>query len=265
MLDAATGPQEGSFSRVVVQGTGRREEFKFGSFHAINVFTSRGLATVRTGEVIPPSLVDLLRLTPSLGIRFDHDDVISAITNSGANGWPARCIEFNTINGEKSSNNEICVDAQNGALVEAKLESQLIEYSDFFAFAGALIPGTIRYTFNGIPHLEISQTMTALTDPTPNVLAAPPDAQIRRYCATYRRAFGINMPQPKPGNVGETDVVVRGLIGTDGKVHDPVVQSSERPDLDPAALQLIQQWTFTPATCDGRPNQVEASFTLHFQ
>ena len=63
-----------------------REEFKFGSFHAINVFTSRGLATVRTGEVIPPSLVDLLRLTPSLGIRFDHDDVISAITNSGANG-----------------------------------------------------------------------------------------------------------------------------------------------------------------------------------
>ena len=265
VLDAATGPQEGSFSRVVVQGTGRRDELTFGSFHVINVWTSSGLATVRTGEVIPPPLADLLRLTPSLRVRFDHEDVIYAITNSGANGRPARCIEFNTIAGEKSSSNEICVDAQNGTLVEAKLGNQLIEYSDFFSFAGALIPGTIRYSFNGILHLEISQAMTELTNPTPNVLAAPPDAQMRRVCTTYRRAFGINMPQPKPGNVGEADVVVRGLIGTEGRVHDAVVQSSERPDLDPAALQLIQQWTFTPALCNGRPNQVQASFTLHFQ
>ena len=265
VLDAATGPQEGSFSRVVVQGTGRRDELTLGSFHSINVWTSSGLATVRTGEVIPPPLADVLRLTPTLRVRFDHEDVIYAVTNSGANGRPARCIVFNTIAGEKSSSNELCVDAQNGTLVEAKLENQLIEYSDFFPFAGASIPGTILYSLNGIPHLEISQTMTVLTNPTPNVLAAPPNAQIRRICTTYRPAFGTNMPQPKPGNVGEADVVLRGLIGTDGKVHDAVVQRSERPDLNPAALQLIQQWTFTPAQCNGRPNEVQASFTLHFQ
>ena len=265
VLDAATGPQEGSFSRVVVQGTGRRDELTFGSFHVINVWTSNGLATVRTGEIIPPPLMDVLRLAPTFRVRFDHEDVIYAITNSGVNGRPARCIEFNTIAGDKSSSNEMCMDVQNGAMVQAKLGNQLMEYSDFFPFAGALIPGTIRYSLNGNPHLEVSQIMTELTNPTPNVLAAPPDAQIRRLCTTYRRAFGINMPQPKPGNVGEADVVVRGLIGTDGKVHDAVVQSSDRPELDPAALQLIQQWTFTPAQCDGHPNQGEASFTLHFQ
>jgi TonB family protein len=204
-------------------------------------------------------------LTPILRIRFDHEDVIYAITNSSANGRPARCIEFNTIAGEKNNSNELCVDAQNGTLVQAKIDNQLIENSDFFPFAGALIPGTIRYSFNGIAHLEISQTMTELTNSTPNVLAAPPDAQIRRLCTTYRRAFGTNMPQPKPGHGGEADVVLRGLIGVDGKVHDAVVQSSERPDLDLAALQLIQQWTFTPALCNGHPNQVQASFTLHFQ
>jgi TonB family protein len=265
VLDAASGPQEGSFTRVVVQGTGRREELTFGSFHTIDVWTRRGLATVRSSELIPPPLEDVMRLTPTQHLRFDDEDVIYAITDSSANGRPSRCIEFNTITGQKTSNNELCVDTENGALVQARLDNQLIEYSDFFSFAGALIPGTIRYTFNGIPHLEITQTMTELTDPTPNVLAAPPDAQMRRLCTTYRRAFGINVPQPKPGSGGDADVVLRGLIGTDGKVHDAVVQRSERPDLDAAALQLIQQWTFSPALCDGRPNQAAASFTLHFQ
>lgn len=265
VLDATTGPQEGSFTRVVVQGTGRREELTFGSFHTIDVWTSKNLATVRTGEVIPPPLEDVVRVTPTRHLRFDEEDVIYAVTDSGANGRLARCIEFNTITGDKTTNNELCVDSQNGALVQAKLDNQLIEYSDFFSFAGALIPGTIRYSFNGIEHLEISQTMTELTNPTPNVLAAPPDAQIRRRCTTYRRAFGTNMPQPQPGHGGDADVVLRGLIGVDGKVHEAVVQSSERPDLDPAALQLIQQWTFTPALCDGHPNPAPASFTLHFQ
>jgi TonB family protein len=264
VLDAATGPQDGSFSRVVVQGTGRREELTFGNFHTINVWTRNGLATVRTGEVIPPPLVDVLRITPTQRLRFDLADVIYAITDSGVNGRPARCIEFNTITGEKTNSNELCVDSETGALVQAKLDNQLFEYRDFFSFAGALIPGTILYSFNGTPHLEITQSMTELTNPTPNVLAAPPDAQLRKLCTTYRRAFGINMPQPKPGQGNGAEVVVRGLIGTDGRVHEAVVQSSERPDLDPAALQLIQQWTFTPALCDGRPNPVPASFTLQF-
>jgi TonB family protein len=265
VLDAASGPQEGSFSRVTIQGTGRREEFKFGSYHTINVWTSRGLATVRTSEVLPPPLLDVLRLTPIQIVRFDQSDVIFAITDSGEDGRPARCIEFNTTTGDKTNSNELCMDTQTGTLVRAKLDSQLTEYSEFFPFAGALIPGTIRNSFNGIPHLEISQTMTEITTPTPNVLAAPPDAQIRRMCTTYRPAFGLSMPQPRTGTVGDADVVLRGLIGADGRVHDAVVQSSERPDLESAAIELIQQWTFTPALCDGKPNDAEASFTLHFR
>jgi TonB family protein len=59
--------------------------------------------------------------------------------------------------------------------------------------------------------------------------------------------------------------LVRGIIGRDGKVHDAVVQSSDRPDLNAEALSLIQQWVFTPAMCNGRPNPSEASFVLHFQ
>jgi hypothetical protein len=37
------------------------------------------------------------------------------------------------------------------------------------------------------------------------------------------------MPQSKPGKGGgDFDVLVRGMIGTDGKAHDAVVRGSER-------------------------------------
>jgi TonB family protein len=266
VLDATTGPQEGSFTRVVVQGTGRRDEFSFGSFHLINVWARGRLATVRTAELLPAPVLDMLWLTPIRLLRFDHEDVIDAIRPGEANGRPARCIEFDTVAGDKTDHNELCMDAQNGALVTEKTGEDYIENSGFFSFAGALIPGEIRYSRAGIPKLEISQTMTVLENPTPNVLAAPPDAQIRRFCTTYRRAFGTFMPQPKPGSaVGQADVVVRGIIGKDGRVHGALIQSSERADLNAQALKLIQQWTFTPALCNGNPNDTPASFTLHFR
>jgi TonB family protein len=192
--------------------------------------------------------------------------VIQAITERQVGGRSLRCIDFDTVAGQKTANNELCIDEGNGTLVSEKLGEELIENTDFFPFAGALIPGNISYSYSGVPKIEIAQTMTELTDATPNVLAAPPNAQIRRFCTTYRRPLGESMPQPKPGNGGEDfDVVVRGIIGEDGKVHDAVVQSSERPDVNSEALGLIQQWAFMPGLCNGRPNATEASFTLHFQ
>jgi TonB family protein len=115
--------------------------------------------------------------------------------------------------------------------------------------------------------MEIQQSMTVLTDATPNVLAPPPNARTyTRGCKVFRRAFGQSMPQPKPGNGGtEADVVVRGMIYPDGRIHDAVVQSSERSELNAEALDIIHQWTFTPALCDGQPAISEASFTLRFQ
>ena len=107
--------------------------------------------------------------------------------------------------------------------------------------------------------------MTELTDTSENVLAAPPEAQIRNFCKTYRRAIGTSLPQPKAGKGGRnTDVAIRGIISTDGKVHEAVVQSAEYPDLGAEALALVQQWVFTPAVCDGNPNTQEATFIVHF-
>jgi len=258
--------EEGVFTRVVIQGTGRRDETTFGKYHSVEVWTDNGVASTETSELEPPEVRMLRGLTPIWRGHFDHEDVIHAINSQNVNGRSARCIEFDTIAGQKTDNNEICVDAANGTLLRGKVGQNLIENSEFFAFAGALLPAKISYSRAGVLQMTISQSMAELTDATPNVLAAPAGAQMYQYCKTYRRPFGKLMPQPKPGTGGtDTDVIVRGIIAEDGRIHDAVVQSSDRRDLDQEALNLIQQWLFTPALCDGRLNRTEASFTLHFQ
>ena len=257
---------EGSFTRVVVQGTGRREEFILGAHHFIAVITPGALSLSGMPGMAPPELLTIMRLTPIWLVRFDHQDVIQAINDSTLDGRPLRCIETTTTGGEKSDNNEICLDAKTGTLVSMRVGNEAVENRDFFPFAGGLMPGRISYSVGGAPKMEIAQTMTELKEVTPNVLAAPPGAQTLRACKTFRRAFGENMPQPKPGNGGgDADILVRGLIGKNGTVEDAVVQESERPDLNEEALRTLRAWTFTPAMCEGRPTETEASFTLHFR
>jgi TonB family protein len=199
-------------------------------------------------------------------VRFDGEDVIHPITDREANGQAAHCIEFDTVRGEKTDNNEICVDAANGTLISEKLGAELIEYSNFFPFAGALMPGKISYSFAGAQKMEVTQTMTGLADASPNVLAAPPNAQMYAICTTFRRPIGLSMPQPNPGSGGsDVDIIVRGDVGIDGAIHAAVVQSSERPDLNARALAQVQQWSFTPAMCNGKPDQHEVALTVHFQ
>jgi hypothetical protein len=259
--------KDGSFTRVVIQKTGRRDETTFGDYHVIDVSVGGGGARVQTQIQAPAEVMTLLRLTPIYHVSFNDEDVIHAVIHREVKGQPARCIEFDTVAGQKSHDNEICVDAATGAIVLEKLNEERIEYRDFFSFAGALIPARIDYFSAGAPSMEIEQSMTVLTDTTANVLAAPPNARTySRSCKVYRRAFGQLMPQPQPGNGGtEVDVVVRGMIYPDGKIHDAVVQSSERPDLNAEAIELIHRWIFTPALCDGQPAISEASFALRFQ
>ena len=265
VFDSSSGPQEGTFTRVVVQGTGKREESRFGEYHSLDMWSGGHLATVRTSELPPPEIDTVMRLTPIYLVRFADDDVIYAIVDKAAGGKKIRCIEFDTIRGQKVENNELCVDPNNGTLVLEKIGDKLIENSEFFSFAGELVPAKITYSFVGVRKLEISQTITELTDASENVLAAPPEAQIRNFCKTYRRAIGTSMPQPNAGKGGRNvDVAIRGIISTDGKVHEAVVQSAEHADLGAEALALVQQWVFTPAVCDGNPNTEEAMFIVHF-
>ncbi len=260
------GVKDGSFSRVVIQGVGRREEYRFGEYDLLNVWTQKQVAVAGTPHVMPAELINVLRITPIYLLRFDGQDVIRHVSPSAVNGRAAQCIEFDTIHGERTENNEICVDAENGTLVLERVNGETVDNSDFFSFAGALFPGKIAYSSGSGPRVEITQTMTPLSGGDVNVLAAPPNSSMHRICTTYRRPFGLSMPQPKGGNGGgNSDIIIRGMAGVDGKLYDAIVQSSDRPDLNAEAIAIAKQWTFTPAMCDGHADAHEVDFTLQFQ
>lgn len=262
-----SSPREGSFSRVVVQGVGRREETTFGDFHVINVWKGNVLETTRPNNVPPAEVAIVMHITPIVLVRLDQSDVVQSITERRENGMLLQCIGIETVVGQNRQDNEVCMNAETGALISEKLDGSLTEYSNFFSFAGALYPANIKYSkIGGGLTLEISQAMRAFDDSTANVLAAPPDATTLKRCTTFRRAIGQSMPQPKPGNGShDYDVIVRGLIGQDGKVYYALVQSSQSPELSAEALSVIAQWSFLPSMCDGHPNTVEVSFLLTFR
>lgn len=213
-----------------------------------------------------PELLDVTRVTPINRVSFDDQDVIHAVTERNASGRPARCIQFDTAHGDHTDSNEICVDAANGTILFEKLGLEVIENSEFFSFAGALMPGKIAYSFGGAEKIQIAQAMSELAASDANVLAPPPNASIRQLCITFRRPFGVSMPQPKSGNGGtNADLLIRARVGFDGHVSDALVQSPDRPDLNQEALNLARQWTFTPAMCNGSPTIHEVNFALHFQ
>jgi TonB family protein len=258
--------QEGSFSRVVIQGVGRREEWAFGNYHLLNVWTHKQVAVVGASNMIPAELIRVTRITPMNLVRFDGEDVIHNIIERDMSGHRAQCIEFDTIKGQQTQNNELCVDAKTGVLLEEKLGPELIENDDFFLFAGALMPGKISYCSAGMSKIEIRQSISVLNNSEANVLAAPAGAELHTICSSFRRPFGIFMPQPKAGNGGtDLDVMVRATVGTDGKVYETTIQNSERSDLNEEALALAKQWKFTPALCDGNALQKVVEFTLRFQ
>jgi hypothetical protein len=268
VLDTSSPSREGTFTRVVVQGVGRREEINFGDFHTVDVWTNAGLITTRKSDLMPLEIQELMRIAPMLFQRFDETDVVRTVVDkAGSAGKKLRCVEFDTIQGQKiQNNNEFCFNSLDGTMVSEKLDADLIEYSDYFPFAGALMPGRILFSSNGRQKLDISQTLVELKDSTDNVLAAPPNSVVRTMCKTYRRAIGQSMPQPKVGYGGrDLDIAVRGVIQTDGRVGEVVVDSTERPDLTAEALALVQGWTFSPALCDGNVNTEVATFIVHFR
>lgn len=266
VLSPTGPPQEGTFERYVIQGVGRREVYSFGDYQHENVFTGDTLITTQAQrQLMPPPLAHVIRLTPIYLVTFDENDVIRGIRNDAVRGRPARCIEFDTIAGEKRRHNEICLDAESGVMLFARLNDAEYEYSDFFSFAGALLPARITYSHSGTRWLEISQSMAELKDKE-NALAAPPGSVRLQSCTTYRRAIAQQMPQPKPGEGShDVEILISAIINSDGRIHQAAILTSHRPDLHAEALAVARQWEFSPALCNGQPNPAQVAITIRFR
>jgi len=58
-------------------------------------------------------------------------------------------------------------------------------------------------------------------------------------------------------NVNGRKVRVSFIIGTDGRVHSPLILESAGIAGDRRVLQTVRTWRYRPATCNGVPTEIE--------
>ena len=264
---SSEGTQQGRFTSVVQGPRSYRDEYEFGDYRLLVVVNGAMVADVGDRARAPVQVRRMTRLNHPYTARFDETDIVRSIQDTQVEGRAARCIEFDTVKGAKTSANELCIDKQFGVLTRVHANDETITNADFFPYRDTYLPAHILYEQNDL-RMELEQTKTVTDGPFDADLLTPPPAArvIGKVCTVYRRAFGKFMPQPKPGQGGTSvDVMVHGTVRTDGTVGDTSIDVSERADLDQEALQVFATWRFTPATCDGTAFEVPAEVTLHFQ
>jgi TonB family protein len=81
----------------------------------------------------------------------------------------------------------------------------------------------------------------------------------RASCGEARPPQALATPDPlleeAPSN---SKVSVSFIVGTDGRVHSPLILESANPNEDRTVLDAVRYWRYRPALCNGVPTDAEA-------
>ncbi len=253
---------EGDYTSSIGVDT-RRQEWRYGAFQITQIRNGRRMSFSERTAPMPAILQVLPKITPIYLGRFDHEDIIRSIT-AGPNG--SRCIQFDTVFGDRQQAAEICVDTDAGYLLSIRQGDQITRNSNFFAFNGSFLPGHIERWIGNRELIAVDQTVVPKNDYPPDFFSVP-ETSTGFACQDFRRAFAVNTPQPplQSSSPDVHDIVLSGVIGVDGHVTGLRPLDQMLPDLNDQAMKLVGTWTFTPASCNGKPAVWGNTFTVHFK
>lgn len=85
-----------------------------------------------------------------------------------------------------------------------------------------------------------------------------PHVSARTRCEDTRPPQALTTPDPLivPAGAGQR-VKVSFIIGSDGRVHSPLILESAGPAGDRNVLRTVRTWRYRPATCNGVPTETE--------
>lgn len=85
-----------------------------------------------------------------------------------------------------------------------------------------------------------------------------PHISSRPACAAVEPPQALTTPDPLfTTAVNGRKVKVSFIIGTDGRVHSPLILESAGLAGDRRVLQTVRTWRYRPATCNGVPTETE--------
>jgi len=89
--------------------------------------------------------------------------------------------------------------------------------------------------------------------------AAVPHSTARASCEAADPPEALATPDPLLDLTGKgAKVTVSFIIGTDGRVHSPLILESAGLPEDRTVLNTVRSWRYRPAMCNGVPTEAEA-------
>jgi len=85
----------------------------------------------------------------------------------------------------------------------------------------------------------------------------------RASCEVTRPPEALATPDPLLMPSSEAKVTVSFIIGTDGRIHSPLILESESSTEDSVVLQAVSAWRYRPATCNGVPTEAEGKIDFY--
>jgi len=90
-----------------------------------------------------------------------------------------------------------------------------------------------------------------------------PHISSRPTCAIVQPPEALTTPDPPLTSTFDLrKVKVSFIIGTDGRVHSPLILESAGIAGDRRVLQAVRTWRYRPATCNGVPTETEGKIVF---
>ncbi len=96
--------------------------------------------------------------------------------------------------------------------------------------------------------------------------AAVPHAMTQASCGTARAPEPLATPNPLLDTPDlNARISVSFIVGTDGRVHSPLILESAGITPDRKVLNAVRSWRYRPAQCNGVPTEAEGNieFSSH--
>src|SRR5258708_701022 len=85
-----------------------------------------------------------------------------------------------------------------------------------------------------------------------------PHVTARSRCEDVQPPQALTTPEPILNPMHDRmKAKVSFIIGTDGRVHSPLILESAGPTSDHHILQTVRSWRYRPATCNGVPTETQ--------
>lgn len=261
---------EGAYTEVWVSKTHWRRETILGDFRRTQIVVDRKRWHLDSATAVPEHLEDSFRLTDIGRFRPEAWKGVK-VEDRRLAGLSVRCLELKNGPYARSA---LCFDKTSGTLVADFIPSQpgtrigetVCLYNDYQKFGDRLLARSYQCDQDERMKMEARVVELAAPATDQTVFTQPQGAKESVNCLSPIKApTVVSQPDPKTlASLVRTLVVIRFIVGTDGKPHDLKVTSAPNRGFDEAALDAVRQWIFKPATCDGEPVEADVSVNIMF-